>query len=69
VWEENWQTVAMFLRMGTQWNASFGGLTGLNYPSLQWLLTMYPADDPVMLFEGIQMMESEALSILNSKKG
>jgi hypothetical protein len=32
VWEENWDTVAMFLRMGTQWNVSMAGLTGLKLP-------------------------------------
>ena len=68
VWEENWDTVVMFLRMTTQWNTSMAGLTGLNYPSLEWLCKLYSVKDPVAIFEGIQVMESAALAILNSKR-
>ena len=67
VWEENWEIVMMFLRMGTQWNTSMAGLTGLNYPSLEWLCKLYSVKDPVAMFEGVQEMEMAALSVLNSK--
>ena len=68
VWEENWDTVAMFLRMGTQWNVSMAGLTGLNYPSLDWLCRLYAVQEPLEMFEGIRVMESAALLCLNSKR-
>ena len=68
VWEENWDTVVMFLRMTTQWNTSMAGLTGLNYPSLEWLCKLYSVKDPVAIFEGVQVMEGAALAILNSKR-
>ena len=68
VWEENWETVLMFLRMSTQWNTSMAGLTGLNYPSLEWLCKLYSVKDPVALFEGVQVMETTALSILNAER-
>ena len=68
VWEENWETVLMFLRMSTQWNASMAGLTGLNYPSLEWLCKLYSVKDPVALFEGVQVMETTALSVLNAER-
>lgn len=67
VWEENWDIVMMFLRMTTQWNTSYGGVTGLNYSSLEWLCKLYAAKDPVAIFEGVQVMELTALSALNSK--
>jgi hypothetical protein len=67
VWEENWETVMMFLRMQTQWNASMGGVTGLNYSSLEYLCRLYSVKDPVSLFEGIQVMEVVALSSLNKR--
>ena len=69
MWEENWETVLMFIRMSTQWNTSMAGLTGLNYPSLEWLCKLYPVEDPVALFEGVQTMEMAALTVLNSKRG
>jgi len=68
VWEENWDTVMMFLRMQTQWNVSMAGLTGLNYSSLDYLSRLYSVKDPVSLFEGIQVMEVTALTCLNKRK-
>ena len=68
MWEENWETVLMFIRMSTQWNTSMAGLTGLNYPSLEWLCKLYSVKDPVALFEGVQVMETTALSILNAER-
>ena len=58
----------MFLRMATQWNvAGMGGYTGLNYPALEMLMRLYSVDDPVALFEGLQVMELEALLLLNEQ--
>jgi hypothetical protein len=58
----------MFIRMSTQWNTSMAGLTGLNYPSLEWLCKLYSVKDPVALFEGVQVMETTALSVLNAER-
>ena len=66
-WEENWEIVMMFMRMQTQWNASMGGVTGLNYSSLDYLCRLYSVKDPVSLFEGIQVMEVTALASLNKR--
>lgn len=68
VWEENWEVVMMFVRMGTQWNTNMTGLTGLNYSSLEWLCKLYSVKDPVALFEGVQVMELAALSCMNAKR-
>lgn len=58
----------MFIRMSTQWHTSMAGLTGLIYPSLEWLCKLYSVKDPVSLFEGIQVMEMAALSVLSAKR-
>jgi len=58
----------MFLRMGTQWNVSMSGLTGLNYPSLDWLCRLYAVEEPLEMFKGIQVMESATLLCFNSKR-
>ena len=68
VWEENWEIALMFIRMSTQWHTSMAGLTGLNYPSLEWLCKLYSVEDPVAVFEGVQVMEMAALSALNAQR-
>ena len=65
VWEENWETVMMFLRMQTQWNVVMGGYTGLKYEVLEWLCRLYSVEDARAMLEGIQIMESFALQELN----
>ena len=34
VWDDNWEAVMMFLRMGTQWQVSMAGYTGMKYEVL-----------------------------------
>ena len=68
VWEENWDIVLMFIRLSTQWHTSMAGLTGLNYPSLEWLCKLYSVKDPVAMFEGVQVMEMAALAVLNASR-
>jgi hypothetical protein len=68
IWEENWEVVLMFIRMSTQWHTSMAGLTGLIYPSLEWLCKLYSVKDPVAIFEGVQVMEMAALAVLNAKR-
>jgi hypothetical protein len=62
VWDENWETVMMFLRMQTQWNVTMGGYVGFG------MLSLYDVDNPREMLEGIQAMEAVALSELNKEK-
>jgi hypothetical protein len=71
VWEENWETVMMFMRMTTQWNVTMGGYVGLKYEVLVGagcLMELYDVDNPREMLEGIQEMESVALVELNKEK-
>lgn len=71
VWDENWETVMMFLRMTTQWNVTMGGYVGLKYEVLVGaggLMALYDVDNPREMLEGIQVMESVALAELNKEK-
>ena len=68
VWEENRETVQMFMRMQTQWRIGFGGPTGLDYAPLDWLCRLYLVKDPARLFEGLQIMEVTALSCISKNK-
>jgi len=69
VWEENWRSVEIFLKMQTQWNVTMGGYVGLKYEVLQWLSQLYDVEDKRHLLEDIQVMEAAALSELNKKDG
>ena len=68
VYEENWETVAMFMRMQTQWNTSMGGYSGLKYEVLLvpgGLFDLYNIDKRRDVLEGLQIMEATALPELN----
>jgi hypothetical protein len=53
--------------MATQWNCTMGGYSGLNYPALEVLMRLYSVDCPKALFESIQVLELEALLLLNEQ--
>jgi hypothetical protein len=67
VWEENWPSVELFLRVQTQWNTSVGGITGLNYAGVLAIMELYKYDDSIAVFEGLQIMEIKAMSLLNKE--
>ena len=70
VWEENWETVLMFLRMQTQWSMSFGGVVGLKYEVLLGaggLFDIYNVENRREMFEDLKIMESAALTEMNKK--
>ena len=61
----------MFLRMNTQWSMSFGGVVGLKYEVLLLaggLFDLYNIDNRQEMLEGLQLMESVALSEINKEK-
>ena len=68
VWEENREIVNMFWKLSTQWYVSMAGLTGINYKSLEYLCKIYTVKDSVAMFEGIQVMEYEALKLMQKDK-
>jgi len=67
VWDENWDTVMMVLRMQTQWNTTMAGYLGLKYEVLLMpggLLDLYSVDDRLEMMEGLRVMEAAALTEL-----
>ena len=65
VWEENWVSVDMFLRCGTQWRTSVSGVTGLDYAAVVEVIKLYKVDDPTSVLEDIQVMEVTSMNLLN----
>jgi len=71
VWEENWESLMMFLRIQTQWNVTMGGYVGLKYEVLLGaggLMSLYDVENPRELLEDIQVMEAAALAELNKRE-
>ena len=71
MWDDNWDIVTMFLRMQTQWTTSMAGYVVLKYEVLLssgGLFDLYNVDNRRDMLEGLQVMETAALSEL-SKKG
>ncbi len=68
VWEDNWETVLMFLRMQTQWATTMGGFAGLKYEVLLvsgGLFDLYNVHKRREMLEALQVMEAAALPELN----
>lgn len=73
VWPENWDTVMVFIGLQTQWRKEIvpmaGNLIwhGLNYPAVESVIRLrgYTGKKAQDIFDGLQVMESAALPLLN----
>lgn len=62
----------MFLRMQTQWSTTMAGYLGLKYEVLLMsggLFDLYCVDDRLAMLEGLQIMETAALSCMGKLEG
>lgn len=50
--------------MGTQWRTGMGGITGLDYNVLPWLMKLNGVEDEATALTDIRVMESAALKIV-----
>jgi len=70
VWEENWESVMLFVAVGTQWTVSPGGQAiGIHYASLESAMNMrgIKKKKRPALFEDIRLMELTALEVFREK--
>lgn len=66
VWEENWLTFQIFLRLRRQWRVGMAGPTGMDYGLLPLLFNRFgvkPKKQPDIL-DGLQIMEDAALATM-----
>lgn len=68
IWEENAETVVMFMRLQTQWNVIAGAFIGLNYQSAEFLIKIHGVADAVAMMDDLQAMEVAALQVMNKRK-
>jgi len=73
IFEENWQSVKFFLNLSTQWRVavgmSGGQYLGLDYQSVEAMMRIQNITKKKSLFADIQIMEREALAVMNKIKG
>lgn len=71
VWPENWQSLELFVALGTQWNVSaMGHYLGINYPAVDAIMNILavPKKQKPDLFSDLQIMERAALEYINRDK-
>ena len=70
LWDENFPAYNLFQQCQTQWNVSMSGVTGLNYPALQAVMTMtaVPTEKQTTLFEEIRFIESGFLAAISEQR-
>jgi hypothetical protein len=67
---ENWEAVQFFLRCQTQWRIrGMGGMIGLDYGAVAWLLRLYRAENHRAILEDLQVMEAAVLETMAKKGG
>ena len=66
IWDDCWESVMMFLRMGTDWvYAGMGSCTGMSKQTLQWYMDVFAVDNKREMLEDLQVMERHALKLIN----
>jgi len=70
VWPEHWQAVETFGALMTQWSMGMHGPTGLRYESVPVVMRIrgVPRAEWAEVFEGIRVMEAEALRYFADKR-
>lgn len=70
VWACNWQAVAIFAELSTQWRVGFGGVYGLDYCAVHALFTIYKIKPKkqIKLLKKIKIMEQAALDVMKGDK-
>lgn len=68
VFEENWETVTIFLRCQTQWRTGgMGGVIGLDYGVVQWMFSLYDVKEPRAVLDDLQVMEHVVLKEMTKR--
>jgi hypothetical protein len=70
VWEENWVPTQIFAAMSTQWRTTQGAVVGLDYGVLPFVFRcagIKKRRKQADTLECLQIMESEALKIMNRR--
>lgn len=62
-----WAVFQVFMAMQTQWRTGMGGVTGLDYNCLPWVMKLHALGDEATALTDIRVMEAAALSVIHKK--
>jgi hypothetical protein len=70
LWDENVPAFQLFQQCQTQWNVSMTGITGMNYPAVQSVMSMsaIPRKKQPNLFEEFRFIESGFLTAVSEQR-
>lgn len=68
VWPDVWPSFLIFQSAGTQWRTGMGGVTGIDYNVLPWLMKIHGVKDEATALTDICVMESAALRIIHKNQ-
>lgn len=63
-----WPALMVFLDCQTQWRAGPGGLIGLDYGAVAWILRLRSVADEAAMLSDLQIIESEVLRIASESQ-
>lgn len=63
-----WPALMVFLDCQTQWRAGPGGLIGLDYGAVAWILRLRSVADEAAMLSDLQIIESEVLRIASKNQ-
>ncbi|VYU55928.1 Uncharacterised protein [Metakosakonia massiliensis] len=63
-----WEAFLTFQAASTQWRTGMGGITGLDYNVLPWLMKLNGVEDEATALNDIRVMEATAMRIIHSRQ-
>ncbi|PCM83481.1 DUF1799 domain-containing protein [Enterobacter cloacae] len=63
-----WPAFCIFRDMFTQWRTSVGGVTGLDYNVLPWMMKIHGIDDEAGALQDVRVMEAAALRTIHKNQ-
>lgn len=68
IWEEHVPVVELFMRCIRQWRTAGEAFLGIDYSVLDWVCKLSGIEPTLQLLDNFQIMEAEAVEILNERK-
>ncbi|WP_426818239.1 DUF1799 domain-containing protein [Winslowiella sp. 2C04] len=67
VWPDVWPAFEVFRSMSTQWRTGMGGVIGLDYNVLPWLMKLIGVENEATALNDVRVMESAALTMIHRR--
>ncbi|OFU74665.1 hypothetical protein HMPREF3143_00145 [Enterobacter sp. HMSC16D10] len=62
-----WPSFLVFQAVSTQWRTGMGGVSGLDYNVLPWVMRLHNVDDEATALSDIRVMENAALCVIHKR--